>query len=111
MTLPLAVVLFFIGNRHILWVFFVLSAIIYTTFWLTNTRACFVALLGGLTPLLFFIFKKQSAERYKFVALIISFVIIGVFFNVRHETSVIKHFASDVNTADNPPVSPFNKGE
>ena len=126
MTLPLAVVLFFInsprqkeahitpyskggdeyflkeevfiGNRHILWVFFVLSAIIYTTFWLTNTRACFVALLGSLTPLLFFIFKKQSAERYKFVVLIISFVLIGIFFNVRHETSVIKHFAGDVRT-------------
>ena len=88
----------FIGNRHILWVFFILSAIIYTTFWLTNTRACFVALLGGLTPLLFFIFKKQSAERYKFVVLTISFVLIGVFFNVRHETSVIKHFAGDVRT-------------
>ena len=130
MTLPLAVVLFFInsprqkeahitpyskggdeyflkeevfiGNRHILWVFFVLSAIIYSTFWLTNTRACFVALLGSLTPLLFFIFKfifkKQSAERYKFVVLIISFVLIGIFFNVRHETSVIKHFAGDVRT-------------
>ncbi|MDO8140142.1 MAG: tetratricopeptide repeat protein [Candidatus Brocadiales bacterium] len=137
MTLPLAVVLFFInssrqketqivphskggneyllkgevfiGNRHILWVFFVLSAIIYTTFWLTNTRACFMALLGGLIPLFFFIFKKQTTEKYKFVVLIISFISIGIFFNVRHETSVIKHFTSDVSTTNNPPDSPFNK--
>jgi len=108
MTLPVAVALFLrysfqqkeavSKSVHFLWIFFVLSAIIYTTFWLTNTRACFVALLGGLTPLLFFIFKKQSAERFKFVVLIISFVLIGVFFNVRHETSVIKHFAGDVRT-------------
>lgn len=112
MTLPVAVALFLRDSFQqtdapvlknfpkppVLWVFFVVSSIIYTTFWLTNTRACFVALIGGLTPLLFFIFKKQSAERYKFVVLIISFVLIGVFFNVRHETSVIKHFAGDVRT-------------
>lgn len=89
-----------IDKRRILWIFFVLSGIIYTAFWLTNTRACFVALIGGLTPLLYLIFKKQTAERYKFVVLIISFVLIGVFFNVRHETSVIKHFASDVRTTE-----------
>ena len=112
MTLPVAVALFLRDSFQqteapvlknfptppVLWVFFVVSSIIYTTFWLTNTRACFVALIGGLTPLLFFIFKKQSAERYKFVVLIISFVLIGVFFNARHETSVIKHFAGDVRT-------------
>lgn len=112
MTLPVAVALFLRDSFQqteapvlknfqkppVLWVFFVVSSIIYTTFWLTNTRACFVALLGGLTPLLFSIFKKQSAEKYKFVVLIISFVLIGVFFNVRHETSVIKHFAGDVRT-------------
>src|SRR3990170_1438634 len=90
----------FVGNRHILWVFFVLSAIIYTTFWLTNTRACFVALLGGLSPFLIVLFKKQTTERYKFVVLVISFVLIGTFFNVRHETSVIKHFASDARTTE-----------
>lgn len=112
MTLPVAVALFLrdsfrqteasvlknFKNQPVLWAFFIISSIIYTAFWLTNTRACFMALLGGLTPLLFFIFKKQSAERYKFVVLTISFVLIGVFFNVRHETSVIKHFAGDVRT-------------
>src|SRR3990172_2901787 len=52
MTLPLAVVLFFINSflqkessvpkrAHFLWIFYVLSSIIYTTFWFTNTRACF----------------------------------------------------------------------
>ena len=80
--------------------FFILSAIIYTTFWLTNTRACFVALLGGLSPLLIVIFKKQTTERYKFLVLVVSFVLIGTFFNVRHETSVIKHFASDTRTTE-----------
>ncbi|MEP9412402.1 MAG: tetratricopeptide repeat protein [Candidatus Brocadia sp.] len=89
-----------IGKWCILWIFYVISAIIYTAFWLTNTRACFVALLGGLTPLLYLIFKKQTAERYKFAALVILFVLIGVFFNVRHETSVIKHFAGDVRTTE-----------
>src|SRR3989339_131924 len=120
MTLPLAVVLFFsnssqqkeissLKNLYITWIFFVLSAIIYTTFWLTNTRACFVALLGGLSPLLILIFKKQTTERYKFLILVISFVLIGIFFNVRHETSVIKHFAADLQTTNNPPASPFKK--
>ncbi len=137
MTLPVAVALFFVNSsqqkasgkqstlplsppsqsgyghslkRHILWVFFVLSAIIYTTFWLTNTRACFMALLGGLTPLLFLIFKKQTTERYKFVVLIISFISMGIFFNVRHETSVIKRFASDIQTTNNSSNASFDKG-
>src|SRR3989338_3683177 len=110
MTLPLAVALFLrysfqqkeavSKSVHFLWIFFILSTIIYTTFWLTNTRACFVALLGGLSPLLIVIFKKQTTERYKFLVLVVSFVLIGTFFNVRHETSVIKHFASDVRTAE-----------
>ncbi|MDN3513305.1 MAG: tetratricopeptide repeat protein [Candidatus Brocadia sp.] len=118
MILPLVIVLFFSKketsiseNPYILWIFFVLSTIIYTAFWLTNTRACFVALLGGLTPLLYLIFKKQTAERHKFVVLLISFILIGVFFNVRHETSVIKHFTADVVTSDSPHVSPIIKGE
>lgn len=118
MILPLVIVLFFSKketsiseNPYILWIFFVLSTIIYTAFWLTNTRACFVALLGGLTPLLYLIFKKQTAERHKFVVLLISFILIGVFFNVRHETSVIKHFTADVVTSDSPHVSPVIKGE
>lgn len=100
-----------LDKSRILWIFFVLSAIIYTAFWLTNTRACFVALLGGLTPLLYLIFKKQTAERYKFTILVISFALIGVFFNVRHETSVVKHFAADVKTTGNLPDYPINKGE
>lgn len=111
MTLPLAVVLFFINppqqkelsaskNPSVVWIFFIIASILYTAFWLTNTRACFVALLGGLTPLFFLIFKKQAGERYKFVVLVVVFVLIGIFFNIRHETSVIKHFAGDVKTAE-----------
>ncbi len=94
----------FIGNRSILWIFFVLSAIIYTAFWLTNTRACFIALLGGLTPLLIVIFKKQTTERHKFAVMVVSFILIGAFFNVRHETSVIKHFTADVQTTQSQPA-------
>ncbi len=97
------------GKEYIPWIFFIVSSVIYTAFWLTNTRACFVALLGGITPLLYLIFKKQTAERFKFVVLVISFILIGVFFNVRHETSVIKHFAADVKTADNPPDTFFKQ--
>src|SRR3989338_1950904 len=107
-TLPLTVALFFnysnkeeayvIKSRKILvWIFFVLSLITYTTFWLTNTRACFVALLGSSVPLLVFIFKKQPVGKFKFVVLVASYIAIGIFFNVRHETSIIKHFASDIN--------------
>lgn len=99
----------FIGKWCIPWIFFAISSIIYIAFWLTNTRACFVALLGGLTPLLYLIFKKQATEKYKFAVLVISFVLIGVFFNVRHETSVIRHFSEDVKTSENPPDSFFDK--
>ncbi len=113
MTLPLAVVLFFITssqqkdssiskNPSITWIFFAIASLIYTTFWLTNTRACFIALLGGLTPLLFLIFKKQTSERYKLVVLASAFILIGVFFNVQHKTSVIEHFTRDVQTAGSP---------
>ncbi|MCF6157672.1 MAG: tetratricopeptide repeat protein [wastewater metagenome] len=114
MVLPLAVVLFFnnpfeyqelsaLKNYHAVWIFFVASLIIYTTFWLTNTRACFVALLGGLVPLLFFISKRKFTERYKLIVLIIPCIIIGILFNIRHETSVIRHFSADVNTAESSP--------
>lgn len=123
MTLPLAVVLFFINppqqkelsaaiSSYVVWIFFIISSILYTAFWLTNTRACFVALLGGLTPLFFLIFKKQTGKRYKFVALVILFAVIGIFFNVRHETSVIKHFAGDIKTAETFTEKPiFDKTE
>src|SRR3989304_9735444 len=113
MTLPLAVVLFFINSSrqkeisnlkssYSTWVFFVLSAIIYTTFWLTNTRACFVALLGGLSPLLIVIFKTRTNEKYKFFVLVASFTLIGIFFNIRYDSSIVKrfieHFTDDVKT-------------
>ncbi|KAA0249794.1 MAG: tetratricopeptide repeat protein [Candidatus Jettenia sp.] len=121
MALPLAVVLF-LGNSferkesppvrspYIVWFFFALSLIIYTTFWLTNTRACFVALLGGLIPLFFFVSKWRLTKRYKNVILIVLYILIGVAFNVRHETSVIKHFTADVKAADSPESS-VSKGE
>lgn len=109
MVLPVAVSLFFIGfkgkegkegifinNRYVIWSFYVVSVIIYIAFWLTNTRACFVALIGGVAPFLFFIFIKRSTERYKFVIMVVSFFLIGIFFNVKPETSFIKHFADDV---------------
>ncbi len=121
MTLPLAVVLFLSKysphketplpkSQRSLWIFFIVYMVIYNAFWLTNTRACFVALLGGLVPLLFSISKKQIVERHKFVVLVISFVLIGIFFNVRHETSVIRHFAADAKTSDTHPVLPLFKG-
>lgn len=112
MSLPLACILFLmiprltewsdLKSQYIAWIFFVISAIIYTAFWLTNTRACFVALLGSLTPLFFFIYKKWHRERYRIAILIVLFVLIGTFFNVRHETSVIKHFTADVQTTESP---------
>ncbi|MFO0793087.1 MAG: tetratricopeptide repeat protein [Candidatus Brocadiaceae bacterium] len=111
MSLPLAVALFFNNNFQpvkpqvlksspIIWLFFTLSLIMYATFWLTNTRACFVALLGGLTPLLIVMYKIRGKDTKRFIILVASFLLIGVFFNVRHETSVIKHFTADVKTPD-----------
>jgi len=110
MTLPLLIALFlndsskqkeqFVSKSpHIVWIYFVLSSLIYTTFWLTNTRACFMALIGGLIPLLFVTFKKLTRERYKFIVLVVTFILIGIFFNIGHETSLIKHFVSDVKIA------------
>ncbi|MCF6149714.1 MAG: tetratricopeptide repeat protein [Candidatus Kuenenia sp.] len=115
MVLPVAVSLFFgncftaqkgngengflINKLYVIWIFYVVSVIIYTAFWLTNTRACFVALIGGVFPFLFFIFKNQTTGRHKFVIIVVSFILIGIFFNVRHDTSFIKHFADDVQKA------------
>ncbi len=102
MTLPLAVVLLLNApfqkneGRHLLctpttWTFLALSLTIYTAFWLTNTRACFVALLGSFLPFLVLVFPKNTAERYRFGTLIISLIVLGLFFNVRYETSIVKH--------------------
>ena len=46
------------------------------------------------------------------MVLVILFVLIGIFFNVRHETSVIKHFAGDIKTAETFTEEPiFDKTE
>ena len=45
-------------------------------------------------------FQKNPSERYKFIILVISLISIGIFFNSRHETSVIKHFAGDIRTTE-----------
>lgn len=101
-TLPLAIILFFNGPFQksegyylpyapVNWTFLALSLIIYTAFWLTNTRACFMALLGGFLPFLVLVFPKNTTERYRFGALIISLIALGLFFNVRYETSIVKH--------------------
>jgi len=125
MILPVAVALFFSNTAQkgesdvskksfILWIFFVLSAIIYTTFWFTNTRACFLALLGGLTLLLFLIFKKQQTGKYKFIIIVASFTLIGIFFNIRYETSIVKRFIerfTEDATTDNLLISSLDKGE
>jgi tetratricopeptide (TPR) repeat protein/O-antigen ligase len=124
MTLPLAVALFLsnpfwkketagLKGSYLSWIFFVVSTIVYTTFWLTNTRACFIALLGGLTPLLFLLFKRQREEKYKFFVLVIAFTVLGIFFNIRYETSIVKRFierfTADVNTNSNLGVSSYDQ--
>lgn len=122
MTLPLALVLFFNHfsrqkdayipkKEHFVWIFLAVSLIIYTAFWLTNTRACFLALLGGLLFLFSFGFKIQTIRKYKLIILATSFFIIGIFFNIRHETSVIKHFAADVKQTELSSEKPGVVGE
>ncbi len=102
-TLPVAVALFLrksfqqrnapvLRKSHIFWVFFAIASIIYTAFWLTNTRACFMALIGGLVPFLFLIFRRQSHEKYKFFVLVASFTLIGIFFNIQYDSSIVKRF-------------------
>ena len=111
-TLPLTVALFFnysnkeeayvIKSRKILvWIFFVLSLIVYSTFWLTNTRACFVALIGGLIPLLILIYVNKDTKKYRFIIWVASFIALGIFFNMRPETSVINRFQGDFDTTMN----------
>ncbi|HJW87108.1 MAG TPA: tetratricopeptide repeat protein, partial [Candidatus Brocadiaceae bacterium] len=102
MILPMASVLFFNApfqkseGRHLLntpaiLTYLALSLTIYTAFWLTNTRACFIALVGSFIPFLVLVFPKNTAERYRFGALIVSLIALGFFFNVRYETSIVKH--------------------
>ena len=120
-NLPLVVTLFlnnpkespFSKSSHILWIFFILSLVIYTTFWFTNTRACFFALLGSFTPFLFFIFKRQTKGKYKFFILLLSFTLLGILFNIQYKTSIVKrfieHFTYDVKTNGNLSVSSCDK--
>ena len=105
-TLPLAATVFFMKplsqtkgtslctskNPPIVWIFLIVALVIYTTFWFTNTRACFFALIGGFVLFLFFVFKRIKTEGYKFVALVVSFTLVGVFFNLKHENSIVKRF-------------------
>ncbi len=77
-------------NTPALWTYLALSLTLYTAFWLTNTRACFVALLGSFVPFLVLVFPKNRAERYRYGALIVSLLALGFFFNVRYETSIVK---------------------
>ncbi|MBI2470451.1 MAG: tetratricopeptide repeat protein [Planctomycetes bacterium] len=117
MILPLAIVLFLSDVYHnvkslskrtskIFWIFCIVSLIIYTTFWLTNTRACFVALFGGLIPFLFLSFKKQLATKYKIIPLVVCFILIGIFFNTKHDTSIIKHFTKEIKITGTSDASP-----
>ncbi len=104
MVLPLAVVLFFSkfllkrtsakskNHYYIALIFYLFSMIIYTAFWLTNTRACFIALFGGLVPLFIILSRRTFTEKYPFIILVISFVLIGLFFNVKPETSGVHRF-------------------
>ena len=123
-TLPVAVALFLRDSLqkkevsvsksvHILWVFLIVSLIIYTTFWFTNTRACFMALIGGFTPFLFLIFKRQTHKKYKFFVLVASFTLIGIFFNIRYDSSIVKrfieHFTDDAKTDVQPTASSYDK--
>ncbi len=120
-TLPVAVALYFWDSNlqekpllpkksHSTWIFFAFSSIIYTTFWLTNTRACFIALLGGLTPLLYVIYKKRTTEKYKFVILLITFTFIGIFFNLKYESSIVKRFVERFTESDSFRTPFYDKG-
>lgn len=120
MVLPSAVILFLSKsfqqketatkkNSNIFWIFIVSAMIIYTAFWLTNTRACFVALVVVIIPLLFLVFKRTN-DKYKYAILVISFILIGIFFNGRQETSVIKRFKNEVDiTVPSKEKLAFNK--
>lgn len=124
MVLPLAVVLFLntglpqrdsatAENKYaVVWVFFLCSMIIYTAFWFANTRACFIALFGSLVPLFIFLYGRTFTEKPRYFVLVISLVLIGLFFNIKQETSgvrrFIEHFVEeDVRIAPSPGEEPI----
>lgn len=104
MVLPLAVVLFLnkyvpqrnsalSENKHpIVWIFYLCSVIVYTAFWFANTRACFIALFGSLVPLFVVLSGRIFREKRRYFILVISFVLLGLFFNLKHETSGVRRF-------------------
>ncbi len=117
MVLPLAVVLFLNKyvpqressvplNKHpIVWIFYLCSVIVYTAFWFANTRACFIALFGSLVPLFVVLSGRTFTEKRRYFILVISLVLLGLFFNLNHETSgarrFIEHFVEeDVRIAE-----------
>ena len=97
------------GYGFAAWIFFIVSLITYTTFWFTNTRACFFALIGGLTPFLFLLFKRITTERYKFIVLVVSFTLIGIFLNLKHETSIVKRFTERFEENKKKAELPYNE--
>ncbi|TVM02859.1 MAG: hypothetical protein CV087_08190 [Candidatus Brocadia sp. WS118] len=123
MVLPLTVVCFLSkfswqrnatlskNNHPVIWIFYLVSMIVYTAFWFTNTRACFVALFGSVAPLFIVIYRRPFTKKHQYIILVISFVLIGLFFNVKHETSgvrrFIEHFVEeDVRIAESPGEKP-----
>ncbi|MGR3178084.1 MAG: tetratricopeptide repeat protein, partial [Candidatus Anammoxibacter sp.] len=80
-------------------VYGICTLIIYTIFWHTKTRACFVGLIVLLPIFIIFLGKERlRANKWKLLIMLTLFVVIGSFYNLNDKSSVFKKFASEIKT-------------
>lgn len=86
------------------------TLLIYTIFWHTKTRACYVGLMFSL-PLFFIFLGKERiyAYKWKLSIMIVLFIIIGIFYSLRPESSVFSYFAREITLKKEQNTSIENK--
>ncbi|MGR3219733.1 MAG: O-antigen ligase family protein, partial [Candidatus Anammoxibacter sp.] len=75
--------------------------LIYSIFWHTKTRACFISLVVLLPLFLIFLGKERIyANKWKLLIIFLLFVVIGASYGVGQRYSVFNRFASQINLFD-----------
>ncbi|MGR3178853.1 MAG: tetratricopeptide repeat protein [Candidatus Anammoxibacter sp.] len=75
--------------------------LIYSIFWHTKTRACFISLIVILPLFILFLGKERVyANKWKLSIIIAIFVIIGVFYGTSQRYSVFSRFTSQIKLFD-----------
>ncbi len=77
------------------------ALLIYTMFWHTKTRACFVGLMTLLPLFVIFIGKERRRAYWLKLSIMFGlFIIIGTFYSVRPSSSVFGYFAKEISFAE-----------